>query len=123
MNKFLKRAFCEGYKNNSFTSNRIMRDREPLKSGRFALLLSGCGFEDGTEVTEAVTCIVGLSRRQSTVECFSIDRDQLDVVNHKDGRRTIEKRNMFVESARIAKGNLKHVKDLNAKDFDVINNK
>ena len=81
------------------------------------------GFEDGTEVTEAVTCIVGLSRRQSTVECFSIDRDQLDVVNHKDGRRTIEKRNMFVESARIAKGNLKHVKDLNAKDFDVINNK
>jgi enhancing lycopene biosynthesis protein 2 len=121
MNKYLfKKAFCDSYKRNSYRNSRggPMRSQEPFKTTKFAILLSGCGNKDGSEIIEAATCMTGLSRRHAEIQCFSIDRDQFDVVNHRDGSTTQEKRNMFVESSRIARGNLKEIKDLNAKDFD-----
>ena len=42
------------------------------------------------------------------------------MINHLTGEETSEQRNVLVESARIARGNIKPLTDLNVADFDAL---
>jgi enhancing lycopene biosynthesis protein 2 len=90
-------------------------------SYRAAVLLHGNGANDGTETTEAVAALVGLSRAKAQIQCFAPNRNQMHVVDHSTGEEdNSHTRNMLVESARISRGNVKDISELCASDFDAI---
>ncbi len=85
----------------------------------FAVVLSGCGVYDGSEIHEAVSVLLNLSRRGVSYRCFAPDVDQMHVVNHMKGEPAEgETRNVLVESARIARGEVEPIGELDADEFD-----
>lgn len=89
-------------------------------SKRVAVVLAGAGVYDGSELQEAVLTLLALDRAQARVQCFAPNISQLHVINHLTGEVTGESRNVLVESARIARGNVQDVATLNVDDFDAI---
>ncbi len=85
---------------------------------KIGVLLSGCGVYDGVEIHEAVITLLALDRNGAETICMAPDTEQYHVVNHLNGETSDEKRNVLVESARIARGNIKDVKTVNASDID-----
>ena len=85
---------------------------------KIGVLLSGCGVYDGVEIHEAVITLLALDRNGAEAICMAPDTEQHHVVNHLNGETSDEKRNVLVESARIARGNIKDVKTVNASDID-----
>ncbi|MBN2332871.1 MAG: isoprenoid biosynthesis glyoxalase ElbB [Deltaproteobacteria bacterium] len=82
------------------------------------VLLSGCGVYDGSEIHEAVLTLLALDRAGVAVQCLAPNMDQREVVNHQTGAVTGESRNVLVESARIARGNIRDIKNIGAGDLD-----
>jgi enhancing lycopene biosynthesis protein 2 len=89
-------------------------------SKKVGVLLSGCGVFDGSEIHEAVLTLLALDRAGSEIVCMAPDMDQLHVINHLTQEETKEKRNVLVESARIARGKIKNLKDVKASDLDAL---
>jgi enhancing lycopene biosynthesis protein 2 len=87
---------------------------------KFAIVLAGCGVYDGAEIHEATMTMLAISRQGAEYQCFAPDIDQAHVVNHLTGKEMNEKRNVLVESARIARGNILPLADFKAVDFDAI---
>ncbi|WP_339411567.1 MULTISPECIES: isoprenoid biosynthesis glyoxalase ElbB [unclassified Pseudomonas] len=87
---------------------------------KVAVILSGCGVYDGAEIHESVITLLRLDQRGAQVQCFAPNVAQLHVVDHYSGDETDETRNVLVESARIARGQIKDVKELHVGDFDAL---
>ncbi|WP_070885122.1 isoprenoid biosynthesis glyoxalase ElbB [Pseudomonas argentinensis] len=87
---------------------------------KVAVILSGCGVYDGSEIHESVITLLRLDQRGVQVQCFAPDIDQAHVINHLNGEEMQPARNVLVESARIARGNIKDVRELRADDFDAL---
>ncbi|KAG5264020.1 hypothetical protein AALO_G00271240 [Alosa alosa] len=87
---------------------------------RVAVILAGCGVYDGTEINEACSVLVHLSRAGAEVKMFAPDAEQMHVVNHCEGKPQTEKRNVLQESARIARGNVTDLAKLDVAAFDVL---
>ena len=87
---------------------------------RVAVILSGCGVQDGAEIHESVLTLLRLDQRGVEVQCFAPDIAQHDVINHLTGEKMSESRNVLVESARIARGAIKDIREANAEDFDAL---
>lgn len=85
---------------------------------KIGVLLSGCGVNDGSEIHEAVITMLTLDKAGAETVCMAPDVDQFDVVNHLTGEATGEKRNVLVESARIARGIIKDTSKVKAADID-----
>ncbi len=90
------------------------------KNPHFAIVLSGCGRADGSEIHETTCAMLAIDCLNATYQCFAPNINQAMVVNHITGNKVEEQRNVLVESARIARGNIKDLKDFNPKDFDAI---
>jgi enhancing lycopene biosynthesis protein 2 len=84
----------------------------------FALVLSGCGFLDGSDVWEVMLLSYHLGRKGRGAVFFAPDSEQKEVVDHLTGEVTTEKRNILRESARICWGEIKKTKDLSGKDVE-----
>jgi enhancing lycopene biosynthesis protein 2 len=54
------------------------------------------------------------------VQCFAPNIAQLHVINHLTGEEMPESRNVLVESARIARGEVKDIREANVDDFDAL---
>ncbi len=89
-------------------------------SKNIAIILSGCGVYDGTEIQEAVMTMLAVDRQGASYQCFAPDRNQHHVINHLSGEEMSESRNILTESARIARGNIKPLSDYNVKDYDAL---
>mmetsp|Transcript_29499 Transcript_29499/g.67853 ORF Transcript_29499/g.67853 Transcript_29499/m.67853 type:complete len:230 (-) Transcript_29499:290-979(-) len=88
---------------------------------KVALILHGCGVYDGAECTESVSAIVALSRLGASVEMFAPNKPQMHVVNHLTGTPAEgEVRNVLEESARIARGKVKDLSEIDVDGFDAI---
>jgi len=88
---------------------------------RVAVILSGCGVKDGSEIHESVLCLLALAQAGHTYHCFAPDIPQACVVNHYTGKSSPdERRNVLVESARIARGVISPLSDLKADEYDAI---
>jgi enhancing lycopene biosynthesis protein 2 len=85
---------------------------------RVAVVLAGCGRADGSEIHEAVSCLIHLARLGVECACFAPDVPQADVVNHVTGQPMPEKRNVLVESGRIARGDIRPLSALEHSEFD-----
>ena len=85
---------------------------------RFAVILSGCGNKDGAEIHESVMTLWAIHKHGAEYQCFAPYIPQHHVLNFITGKEMAESRNVLVESARIARGNIKNLKDYRAADFD-----
>ena len=85
---------------------------------RIAVLLSGCGALDGSEIHEAVLTLLALDRTGVDILCTAPDIDQVHVINHLTNEETVEVRNVLVESARIARGNVVTIDTLEVQKID-----
>lgn len=77
-----------------------------------AVVLSGCGVMDGAEVTEAVGLIISLSQAGFAMTFYAPDRFQANVIDHYRGVAAGENRNILIEAARIARGNIRPLSDI-----------
>ncbi|KAM5126439.1 glutamine amidotransferase-like class 1 domain-containing protein 3, mitochondrial [Mantella aurantiaca] len=89
-------------------------------SARVAVVLSGCGVYDGTEIHEASAILVHLSRQGAEVKMFAPDIPQMHVIDHSKGQPSQEDRNVLVESARLARGDITSLSMLSAQDHDAV---
>ena len=87
---------------------------------KIGVLLSGCGYLDGAEIHESVITLLALDRAGAEAVCMAPDIDQMHVVNHMTGQETGEKRNVLIESARIARGAIQDVKTVEADTLDAL---
>ena len=85
-----------------------------------AVVLSGCGFMDGSEIHESVLTLLALSKRNAIVQCIAPNINQHRVWNHKENQDENSSRNVLEEAARIARGEIKDIQDINAEDFDAV---
>lgn len=89
-------------------------------SKKLAVILSGCGFQDGAEIQEACYTLLNASKLGFEVSCFAPNLEQTQVVNHLTGETESESRNTLNESARIARGKIQDLNQLNTDDYDAI---
>lgn len=82
-----------------------------------AVILSGCGVFDGTEVNEAVLTLLSIEQLGAKAQCLAPNIEQAHVVNHLTQEPTNEKRNVLVESARIARGDIQDIASVDPSDF------
>ncbi len=86
-----------------------------------AVILSGCGVYDGSEIQEAVLTLLAISQQGATYRCFAPNIAQHHVINHLTGEVSEnESRNVLVEAARIGRGDVEDLTELNEKEFDGI---
>ncbi len=86
----------------------------------FAVVLSGCGVYDGSEIHEAVMTLLAIDRHGGTALCFAPDITQHDTINHVTGQPVPEPRNALIEAARIARGKIKPLSAFNAAQVDAL---
>jgi len=88
---------------------------------KVAVLLSGCGVFDGSEIHESVLVLLALDRANARIVCTAPDVPQHHVVNHLT-RQPVpgETRNVLVESARIARGNIVPLSQLKPAEVDAV---
>lgn len=88
---------------------------------KVAVLLSGCGVFDGSEIHESVLTLLALDRAGAEALCCAPDVAQTEVVDHLRGRPAAgERRNVLVESARIARGAIRDAAGVGAGDADAL---
>ena len=90
------------------------------KNKHICVILSGCGFLDGAEIQEAVCSLLYISQNGATYEVVAPNKNQHHVVNHQTGEESKESRNILVESARIARGSVKDLTEVQAEDYDAL---
>lgn len=87
---------------------------------KVAIILSGCGVFDGSEIYESVCTFLALEKAGASYQCFAPNIPQTQVTNFITGQQMDESRNVLVESARLARGNVKDLVELKVKDFDAL---
>lgn len=86
---------------------------------KVAVILSGCGVYDGSEIHEAVLTLLALARSGAEVTCVAPDITQKHVVDHSQGEVMLdEDRNVLQEAARISRGEIQPLDQVNAEHFD-----
>jgi enhancing lycopene biosynthesis protein 2 len=88
---------------------------------KVGVILSGCGVFDGAEIHESVITMLALDRAGAEMVLCAPDVDQMHVVNHLTGEVAEgETRNVRVEAARIARGAIADVAEVDAGDLDAL---
>lgn len=86
---------------------------------KIGVVLSGCGVYDGSEIHEAVLTLLAIDRNGAEAVCMAPDME-LAEIDHFAGKPTGAKRNVLIESARIARGNITDIAKVKAVDLDAI---
>lgn len=87
---------------------------------KIGVLLSGCGVYDGAEIQEAVLTLLAIEEAGYEALCISVNKNQPHVINHLSGEEMPENRNMLVEAARIARGNIREISTISPAEIDAL---
>lgn len=87
---------------------------------KIAIVLAGNGVYDGAEIHESVLTMLAIARHGAQYQCFAPDITQAHVVNHLNGEEMPENRNVLVEAARIARGNIQPLSEYKVSDYDAL---
>jgi enhancing lycopene biosynthesis protein 2 len=87
---------------------------------KVGVVLAGCGVFDGAEIHESVLTLLALEKAGVEAVCMAPDKEQLHVINHLTGEVADETRNVLVESARIARGNVRDLAGVSAEELDAL---
>ncbi|XP_069058895.1 glutamine amidotransferase-like class 1 domain-containing protein 3, mitochondrial [Pleurodeles waltl] len=102
-------------------ASRALHSTPRSPGPRVAVVLSGCGVFDGTEIHEASAILVHLSRGGADVQIYAPDIPQMHVIDHGKGQPAeTETRNVLAESARIARGKITDLAQLQANNHDAV---
>lgn len=86
-----------------------------------AVILAGCGAKDGSEIHEATLALYALALEGVKYQIFAPDTLQRDVVNHiTSDDEPDDVRNVMVEAARIARGDILSLEELHIADYDML---
>ncbi len=91
-----------------------------MEKKKFAVVLSGCGVYDGAEIHEATMTMLSIIEEGGVYQCFAPDIPQYHVINHLTGEEMDESRNVLIESARIARGDIKPLSEFKAENYDAL---
>lgn len=89
-----------------------------MSKKKVAVILSGCGVYDGSEIYETSLVLLSLDRAGISYQCMAPNIEQMHVINHMTGEEMRESRNVLVESARLARGEIIDLADANPEDYD-----
>lgn len=88
---------------------------------KFAVLLAGSGVFDGSEIYETTLTLLNLDRADVAYQCMAPDIPQAHVINHMTGEEMPgESRNVLIEAARVARGEIIDLADANVADYDAL---
>lgn len=87
---------------------------------KVCLILSGAGHLDGAELRESIFTLLSLDEKNIPVDIFAPNIDQYHVINHLNGEEMTEKRNVLIEAARVARGKVQDLNELNPENYDAI---
>eukprot|EP00794_Sanderia_malayensis_P005746 gene5746-6449_t len=108
-----------GRKNLTMIMRRFLSDAKGLAT--VAVVLSGCGVYDGSEVHEASAVMVTLSRQAAEYKIYAPDKSQMHTINHTAGEEMKDdNRNVFLESARIARGKIEKLENLDVSQHSAV---
>jgi enhancing lycopene biosynthesis protein 2 len=85
-----------------------------------AVILSGCGYLDGSEIHEAALTLWAIHRHGADFQCYAPNINQHHVVDHLTGEEMTGSRNVLIESARIARGNIADLADFTPDNHDAL---
>lgn len=86
---------------------------------KVAVILAGCGNLDGSEIYETVVSLLCLDRAGVEYQCFAPDIPQKQVLNYLTQEvMPGEVRNVLVEAARLARGNIQDIQHADPAEFD-----
>lgn len=87
---------------------------------KIGVILSGCGVFDGTEIHEAVLTLLAIDKAGAQAVCVAPSIPQTKVTNHITKEEMPETRNILLESARIARGEIRDLAQTKAADIDAV---
>ncbi len=87
---------------------------------KIAVVLCGCGSRDGSEIHEAVLTMYAIAKNGADYQLFAPDVPQHNVINHVTGKEMEQSRNVYIESARIARGEITRLIEFEATEFDAV---
>lgn len=87
---------------------------------KIGVLLSGCGHRDGGEVHESTLTLLAIDEAGMEADCFAPRGPQVFVRDHFTGEETDGTRDIFIESARIARGKIRDIATVTAADFGAL---
>ncbi len=87
---------------------------------KIGILLAGSGVYDGSEIQEAVLAMLAIKEAGADYQCIALNKNQHHVINHLTGEEMNETRNMKVEAARIARGDVADINDMNPAILDAL---
>ena len=88
-------------------------------SHKAALILNGCGVFDGSEIHETVAIMLALSQARWACDCYALDKP-FTPIDHIAQTPQSDTRSMLVEAARIARGEIQSLTDLDVKQYDAL---
>lgn len=91
-----------------------------MSTPKIGVLLAGCGYLDGSEIHEAVLTLLYLDQAGAEALCMAPDTPQAHVVDHQCGSETAEERNVLTEAARIARGKILALSEVNPGELDAL---
>jgi len=86
---------------------------------KIGVVLSGCGVFDGSEIHEAVLTLLAISQCGAEAVCMAPNSD-FPETDHLKKQETGTSRNALLESARIARGDIRDIATVKAADMDAI---
>ncbi|MFO8132703.1 MAG: isoprenoid biosynthesis glyoxalase ElbB [Thermoplasmatota archaeon] len=87
---------------------------------KIAVILAGCGVQDGSEIHETVATLLAIQRAGHTYDCYAPDKLQHEVVDHTSNQTMHEERNVLTEAARIARGDIQPLDSYRPEDYDAL---
>ena len=88
---------------------------------KIGVVMAGCGVNDGSEIYEGTLTLLHLATQGAEVVCMAPDMSQIDVIDHRTGQPVGgEERNVLTESARLARGEITNIADVNAEELDAV---
>jgi len=91
-----------------------------MSKKKIAVLLSGCGHQDGAEIHEATLTLWAIHKHGADYRCFAPNIMQHHVLNHINGQEMDEQRNVLIESSRIARGKVEDLALFDAAAVDAL---
>jgi len=84
-----------------------------------AVILSGCGYLDGSEIRESILTLLAIDKAKATYQCIAPNIPQTQVVNHHSHIPVGEQRNVLFEAARLARGDIDDIDSADPCEFDI----
>lgn len=114
--------------NRQLNSMRVLNYlRVKIMTKKVALLIAGCGVYDGAEIYETVLTLLRLDEHNAAYQFIAPDKPLAHVINHKTGEEVSDSqpggaasRNLLVEAARLARGEIIALSAANPADYDAV---